>query len=106
MFAAVTPYLRCPVCGGGLAAADGDQPPRALRCPRGHSFDVARQGYVHLGAGRSPHAGDTAAMVAARADFLAAGHYDFISAALAGAAAELAAAAGPPATAGTPATAG
>ena len=48
----------------------------ALRCPRRHSFDIARQGYVDLRAGRAPHAGDTAEMVAARADFLAAGHYD------------------------------
>jgi 23S rRNA (guanine745-N1)-methyltransferase len=47
---------------------------------------VARQGYVNLSAGRSPHTGDTAQMVAARAEFLAAGHYDFISAALADAA--------------------
>nr|WP_229783712.1 23S rRNA methyltransferase [Pilimelia anulata] len=59
----------------------------ALRCARGHSFDVARQGYVNLTAGRAPHTGDTAAMVAARADFLAAGHYRPIAAALAAAAA-------------------
>jgi 23S rRNA (guanine745-N1)-methyltransferase len=81
MDADVVTHLRCPVCGEPLDAA-----PEALRCPRGHSFDVARQGYVNLSAGRSPHAGDTAQMVAARAEFLAAGHYDFISAALAGAA--------------------
>lgn len=76
--------LRCPVCALPLAAA-GDT--RALRCPRRHSFDLARQGYVTLLAGRAPHVGDTAEMVAARADFLAAGHYDMISSALAGAAA-------------------
>ncbi len=35
-------------------------------CERGHSFDVARQGYVHLGAGRKLPEGDTAAMVEAR----------------------------------------
>jgi 23S rRNA (guanine745-N1)-methyltransferase len=71
------PYLRCPVCGGGLARAD-----TTLRCPRGHSFDIARQGYVDLSTGRMPHSGDTAEMVAARAGFLAAGHFDVISAAL------------------------
>ncbi|MEU7958338.1 putative RNA methyltransferase [Micromonospora humida] len=76
--------LRCPVCTQPLAAATDT---RALRCPRRHSFDLARQGYVTLLAGRAPHVGDTAEMVAARADFLAAGHYDMISSALAGAAA-------------------
>jgi 23S rRNA (guanine745-N1)-methyltransferase len=73
------PYLRCPVCGQGLARAD-DQ---ALRCRQGHSFDIARQGYVNLTAGRSPHPGDTAEMIADRAAFLAEGHYDFIAEALA-----------------------
>ncbi|MFC8849562.1 MULTISPECIES: putative RNA methyltransferase [unclassified Micromonospora] len=77
--------LRCPVCAEPLTeAATGTA--RALRCPRRHSFDVARQGYVDLLAGRAPHAGDTAEMVAARTDFLAAGHYDTVSAALAAAA--------------------
>jgi 23S rRNA (guanine745-N1)-methyltransferase len=77
--------LRCPVCGQPLTEAAAGTA-RALRCPRRHSFDVARQGYVNLLAGRAPHAGDTAEMVAARADFLAAGHYDLISTALATAA--------------------
>ncbi|MEU8253962.1 putative RNA methyltransferase [Micromonospora inaquosa] len=77
--------LRCPVCGEPLAEATAGTA-RALRCPRRHSFDIARQGYVNLLAGRAPHSGDTVEMVAARADFLAAGHYDVISAALAAAA--------------------
>ncbi|GIM97906.1 putative RNA methyltransferase [Paractinoplanes toevensis] len=71
------PYLRCPICTQPLHRADW-----ALRCPRGHSFDMARQGYADLSAGRLPHSGDTAEMVADRADFLAAGHYDFIGEAL------------------------
>ncbi|MEU7608567.1 putative RNA methyltransferase [Micromonospora sp. NPDC049204] len=75
--------LRCPVCGDPLGQATDT---RALRCPRRHSFDIARQGYVNLLTGRSPHVGDTAEMVAARAEFQAAGHYDVISAALAAAA--------------------
>ncbi|MEV4479403.1 putative RNA methyltransferase [Micromonospora coxensis] len=75
--------MRCPVCAEPLAAVDGGV---TLRCPRRHSFDVARQGYVNLLTGRAPHVGDTAQMVAARADFLAAGHYDVVSAALAEAA--------------------
>lgn len=82
----VLAYLRCPVCGEALAPAD-----RAVRCARGHAFDVARQGYLHLTSGRTRHPGDTAAMVAARADFLARGHYAFVAEALAQRAAELAA---------------
>jgi SAM-dependent methyltransferase len=79
--------LRCPVCGEPLTETTAGTA-RALRCPRRHSFDIARQGYVNLLAGRAPHAGDSAEMVAARADFLAAGHYDLISSALADAASQ------------------
>ena len=82
MLADVVAHLRCPACGEPLAEAGG----AALRCGRGHSFDVARHGYVHLGVGRMPHFGDSAEMVAARADFLAAGHYAALSAAVATAA--------------------
>ena len=73
------PYLRCPVCEQSLARFDG-----SLRCVRGHSFDLAKQGYANLTAGRAPHSGDTVAMIADRAAFLAAGHYDFIAGALLG----------------------
>jgi 23S rRNA (guanine745-N1)-methyltransferase len=73
------PYLWCPVCREPLARRE-----RALRCPRRHSFDMARQGYADLSAGRLPHTGDSAEMVADRAGFLAAGHYSFIADALAG----------------------
>ncbi|RZU50287.1 23S rRNA (guanine745-N1)-methyltransferase [Krasilnikovia cinnamomea] len=82
MIDAALPFLRCPVCAGALRRAV----PAALRCPRGHSFDIARQGYASLTAGRSPHSGDSAEMVADRERFLAAGHYDFIADALADAA--------------------
>jgi 23S rRNA (guanine745-N1)-methyltransferase len=81
MLASLIPYLRCPVCAAGLRPAEG-----ALRCPRGHSFDRARHGYVHLAAGPVTHPGDSAAMVEARAEFLAAGHYGFLAEALAEAA--------------------
>ncbi|MEU7798246.1 putative RNA methyltransferase [Micromonospora arborensis] len=77
--------LRCPVCGEPLAQATDLS---TLRCPRRHSFDIARQGYVNLLTGRTPHVGDTAEMVVARAEFQAAGHYDLISTALASAATE------------------
>ncbi|MCW3840119.1 23S rRNA methyltransferase [Micromonospora yasonensis] len=91
--------LRCPVCGEPLAQTTAGTA-RALRCPRRHSFDIARQGYVNLLAGRAPHTGDSAEMVAARADFLAAGHYDTVAAALAATARQVAdrvRAVGPPA---------
>lgn len=77
-------YLTCPVCGGSLAR-DG----AVLRCLRRHAFDIARQGYVSLLPPGSRATGDTAAMVAARAEFLAAGHFDGLAAGLAGLAADL-----------------
>jgi 23S rRNA (guanine745-N1)-methyltransferase len=64
-------YLRCPVCGGSMNLSGV-----RLACPRKHSFDVARQGYVNLCAGRAgPGTGDNAAMVTARDHFLGRGHY-------------------------------
>ncbi|MET8543210.1 putative RNA methyltransferase [Kitasatospora sp. NPDC004799] len=75
-------YLACPHCAQALTRHD-----RSLRCPAGHSFDLAKQGYVSLLAGDAhTGTGDTAEMVAARADFLAAGHYRPIAEALAQAA--------------------
>jgi 23S rRNA (guanine745-N1)-methyltransferase len=71
--------VRCPVCAAALAEAGG-----AVRCPAGHSFDVARQGYVNL----VPGAADTAAMVEARDAFLDAGHFRRLSDALVEEAAE------------------
>ena len=90
----VIPYLVCPYCRDGLRRAG-----ESLRCPAGHTFDIARQGYVSLlPAGATGGTGDTAAMVAARAGFLASGHFGPLAAELAGAVAgELAGAAGGPA---------
>jgi 23S rRNA (guanine745-N1)-methyltransferase len=68
----------CPTCAGALRRGPG-----ALRCPRGHRFDLARQGFVsQLAAGAEVGAGDTPQMVEARAAFLAAGHFAPIVAAL------------------------
>jgi 23S rRNA (guanine745-N1)-methyltransferase len=54
-----------------------------VACANGHSFDVARQGYVSLLTGDpGPGSGDTAAMVAARKGFLEAGHLEPLSEAL------------------------
>jgi len=66
--------LRCPICQDGLALENG--PRRALRCPAGHSFDAAKQGYFNLLTGKgTAFEADSAAMAAARHDFLSAGHY-------------------------------
>src|SRR3954464_5063685 len=65
--------LLCPVRGCGETLARGE---RSYACPRGHSFDVARSGYVNLlqpQDRRSPDAGDTAAAIEARRRLLAAG---------------------------------
>lgn len=69
--------LRCPLCAGGLVATDG-----ALRCERGHAFDIARECYVNLLApGRSAPklAGDSQSMLRARRAFLDHGHYQPLS---------------------------
>jgi 23S rRNA (guanine745-N1)-methyltransferase len=73
MQAACVGFLVCPVCGAAMQAAGA-----ALRCTAGHAFDLAREGYANLlvtRRRRTRTVGDTAAMVAARASFLARGHY-------------------------------
>ena len=63
----------CPVCGAPLAARGA-----CLCCAAHHSFDVAREGYVHLlpaSKMRAKVPGDSAQMVAARRSFLEAGFY-------------------------------
>lgn len=65
--------LACTVRGCGLALAHDA---RAWRCPRGHSYDIARSGYVNLlqpQDRRSLDAGDSKDAVEARARLVAAG---------------------------------
>ncbi|MEB3367663.1 putative RNA methyltransferase [Saccharopolyspora mangrovi] len=76
----VVEVLACPHCGRDLGRSGN-----SLRCSSNHVFDFARQGYVSLLSGRSKVVGDTAEMVAARAEFLDAGHYDPIAEAVASA---------------------
>ena len=84
MLADVVPLLRCPHCTAGLVL----EPGRA-RCAAGHAYDVARQGYLSLlPGGARPGTADTAAMVDARAAFLATGAYQPLSDALAAAVAD------------------
>ena len=69
-------FLRCPVCGGALTRLE-----KVCACGKGHSFDIARQGYVNLllHAGSGKRHGDDKRMVAARRDFLERGYYDPLS---------------------------
>jgi 23S rRNA (guanine745-N1)-methyltransferase len=76
---AVAAHVRCPVCAGPVLVGDAQ-----VTCGRGHSFNIARQGYVSLTSGRGgPGTGDSAAMVLARDRFLGAGHYRPVADALA-----------------------
>ncbi|MDZ4166627.1 MAG: methyltransferase domain-containing protein [Coriobacteriia bacterium] len=69
------------MCRSPLTAEGG-----SLRCGQGHTFDVARHGYVNLlGGGAAPGTADTAEMVTAREAFLGARHYEHIAEALAAA---------------------
>lgn len=53
-------------------------------CSAGHSFDAAKQGYFNVLTGKGTvFEADSAAMVAARFDFLSAGHYRQVAATLA-----------------------
>lgn len=70
--------LACPLDGAPLQREGG-----SWRCANGHSFDIARQGYVHLlpvQKKKSLDPGDSKAMVAARQRFLNAGFYQPIAA--------------------------
>lgn len=73
----VADLLRCPGCGQRVEVTD-----LVLRCPAGHAFDVARQGYVNLTGAAQPGHADTAAMIAARQELLGSGRYDRVRAAL------------------------
>jgi len=64
----VTPFL-CPHCRGTLAEKG-----RALVCGKGHSFDIAAEGYVNLAVGKNG-SGDSPAMCRGRHEFLTAGYY-------------------------------
>lgn len=76
----ITPFdeLACPLDGAALTRVEG-----SWRCPAGHGFDIARQGYTHLlpvQHKRSRDPGDSRDMVAARQRFLNAGFYAPIAA--------------------------
>ncbi|WP_031179262.1 putative RNA methyltransferase [Streptomyces seoulensis] len=64
--------LRCPTCRTRRLHPDRG----ALRCPVGHTFDIARHGYAGLLTGARATSGDDAAMVQARDRFLSTGAYE------------------------------
>lgn len=68
---------QCPLCQASLAAQE-----RSWRCSNGHSFDIAREGYVNLlpvQQKKSLQPGDNTEMMQARRAFLQAGHYQPLS---------------------------
>lgn len=63
----------CPICGGALEEEES-----RYVCPRGHCFDLAREGYVNLLPANRQHSkapGDDGDMSAARTRFLEGGWY-------------------------------
>ena len=66
-------FFRCPLCAAPLEDA-----PTVLRCPSGHAFDKAREGYTNLLPANQKHSkapGDDKGMSAARRAFLDKGWY-------------------------------
>lgn len=73
-------FLVCPLCAGAFDLQNG-----AWRCTAGHTFDVAREGYVNLLPAHHKHSkdpGDRPESLQARRAFLDAGHYAPLRAAL------------------------
>mgnify|MGYP004617882121 CR=1 FL=1 len=71
----------CPLCSGPLETQG-----HSLRCPMGHCFDLAADGYVNLLPVDQKHSlqpGDDRQMVAGRAAFLSKGYYSPLQQALA-----------------------
>lgn len=72
--------FRCPICSAPLTRGE-----RTYTCPNGHSYDISKEGYVHLLPPNQMHSktpGDDKAMVAARNRFLSAGYYQPLRTAL------------------------
>ncbi|HOC14036.1 MAG TPA: methyltransferase domain-containing protein [Propionicimonas sp.] len=78
MDARAVALLACPVCAQHLELSPG-----VLRCPAGHSYDLARQGHVNLLGGAEPANADTPAMLQARGRVHASGLFDEVAEAVA-----------------------
>ena len=66
--------LACPRCGSPLSVEAG-----VVRCPDGHAYDVARQGYLNLLGGPQPANADSAAMIEARGRVLSEVYGDVVA---------------------------
>lgn len=86
--------LACPLCGGALKRID-----QRLCCPKGHSFDIAHQGYANLLRGGHKHQDYDRNSFAMRRRVFQSGLYDAIAQAVAEAAAEAVACSGQPCSA-------
>ena len=71
------PTLLCPVCRAPLSRGE-----HTYACQAGHSYDIARHGYVNLLSGKPPAIGDNREMIAARRRTLESGIYAPLRAAL------------------------
>ena len=71
--------LICPVCGQKLHKTDG-----AMRCDQGHSFDIAKEGYVNLlrSSKNGDLIGDDKFSARSRRDFLNKGYFSVLQNAL------------------------
>ena len=67
---------RCPVCHQPMRREKN-----TWRCPAGHAYDIAKQGYVNLSR-KQKQSGDNRQMVEARTRFLEKGYYGFLREAL------------------------
>ena len=68
--------MKCPVCSASFSRKDN-----SLVCGNGHTFDMAKSGYVNMlppGKAKNSKTGDEKTMVKARCDFLSLGYYDGI----------------------------
>ncbi len=71
----MTHLLTCPVCHLRFTKVAN-----TLKCANGHSFDIAKEGYVNLLTKKvAESAGDSKAMLQARRTFLEQGHYQPLS---------------------------
>ncbi|MEJ5919436.1 MULTISPECIES: methyltransferase domain-containing protein [unclassified Corynebacterium] len=74
MLADIIDVLADPIDGSDLERGDADW--ATLKSTSGHSYDVAKQGYVTLAGGAGlRYSGDDAKMIEAREQFLSGGHY-------------------------------
>lgn len=64
----LTHLLTCPICHLRFAKIG-----HSMKCATGHTFDIAKEGYVNLATGKMP--GDSKEMLLARRAFLERGYY-------------------------------